>query len=100
MAAVQATVDRVKAIDVSEYKYGFFSDIESDTAPKGLNEDIVRFISAKKDEPQWLLDWRLEALRARGKEEETASAVVHSPPIDFQDAYYYSAPKKKAGPTS
>ena len=63
MAAVQETIDRVKSIDVSEYKYGFFTDIESDKAPKGLNEDIVRFISAKKNEPEWLTEWRLEAYR-------------------------------------
>ena len=63
MAAVQATVDRVRSIEVDAYKYGFVSDIESDKAPKGLNEDTVRFISAKKGEPEWLLDWRLEAYR-------------------------------------
>ena len=63
MAAVQETVDQVKAIDVSEYKYGFVSDIESEKAPKGLNEDIVRFISAKKNEPEWLTEWRLEAFQ-------------------------------------
>ncbi len=63
MAAVQATVDRVRSIEVDAYKYGFVTDIESDKAPKGLNEDIVRFISAKKGEPEWLLDWRLEAYR-------------------------------------
>ncbi len=63
MAAVQETIDRVKAVDVSEYKYGFFSDIEAEKAPKGLNEDIVRFISAKKNEPAWLTEWRLEAYR-------------------------------------
>ena len=61
MAAVQETVDRVRSIEVEAYKYGFVSPIESDVAPKGLDEDIVRFISDKKGEPQWLLAWRLEA---------------------------------------
>ena len=63
MAAVKETVDRVKAIDVDAYKYGFVTDIESEKAPKGLNEDIVRFISAKKNEPEWLTQWRLDAYR-------------------------------------
>ena len=59
MPAVQETIDQVKEIDIDQYKYGFSTDIEVDKAPKGLNEDIIRFISAKKDEPQWMLDWRL-----------------------------------------
>ena len=61
MAAVQETVEKVKSVDVDAYKYGFVSEIESEKAPKGLNEDIVRFISAKKNEPAWLTEWRLEA---------------------------------------
>ena len=65
MAAVQETIDQVRQIDVDQYKYGFSTDIESDKAPIGLNEDIVRFISAKKNEPQWMLDWRLEAFANR-----------------------------------
>ena len=100
MPAVQATVDRVKAIDVSEYKYGFFSDIESDKAPKGLNEDIVRFISAKKDEPAWLTEWRLGAYRRWLTMQEPRWARVDYPKIDYQDLYYYSAPKTAAGPKS
>ncbi len=100
MPAVQATVDRVKAIDVSEYKYGFFSDIESDKAPKGLNEDIVRFISAKKDEPAWLTEWRLGAYRRWLTMQEPRWARVDFPKIDYQDLYYYSAPKTAAGPKS
>ncbi len=83
-----------------EYKYGFYTDIESDFAPKGLNEDIVRFISAKKEEPVWLLDWRLKAYRGWLKMIEPTWAKLHYPPIDFQDAYYYAAPKKKDGPKS
>ena len=97
MAAVQETVDRVKAIDVSEYKYGFFSDIESDKAPKGLNEDIVRFISAKKDEPEWLPQWRLDAYRRWLTMHEPSWARVDFPKIDYQDLYYFSAPKTAPG---
>ena len=63
MPAVQETVERVRRLDVDQYKYGFVTDIESDKAPKGLSEDIVRFISAKKDEPEWMLAWRLDAYR-------------------------------------
>ena len=61
MPAVQETIDAVAEIDVDKYKYGFTTEIESDKAPKGLNEDVIRFISAKKDEPEWMLKWRLEA---------------------------------------
>ncbi|VFU10419.1 Fe-S cluster assembly protein SufB [Methylocella tundrae] len=100
MAAVQETVDRVKSVDVSEYKYGFFSDIESEKAPKGLNEDIVRFISAKKNEPEWLTEWRLEAFRRWLTMPEPHWARVDFPKIDYQDLYYYSAPKTAAGPKS
>src|SRR5665809_163491 len=63
MPAVQQTIEQVKRIDVDKYKYGFTTDIESVRAPKGLSEKVVRFISAKKGEPEWLLDWRLEAYR-------------------------------------
>ncbi|HEY5226425.1 MAG TPA: Fe-S cluster assembly protein SufB [Methylovirgula sp.] len=100
MAAVQETVDRVKSIDVDEYKYGFSSDIESDKAPKGLNEDIVRFISAKKNEPEWLTEWRLEAYRRWLTMREPAWARVNYPPVDYQNLYYYSAPKTASGPKS
>jgi Fe-S cluster assembly protein SufB len=100
MAAVQETVDRVRSIDVSEYKYGFVSDIESDKAPKGLSEDIVRFISAKKGEPEWLLQWRLEAYRRWLTMDEPQWARVEHPPIDYQDLYYFSAPKSTPGPKS
>jgi Fe-S cluster assembly protein SufB len=100
MAAVQDTVDRVKAIDVSEYKYGFVSDIESEKAPKGLNEDIVRFISAKKNEPDWLTEWRLEAFRRWQTMESPDWSRVKHPPIDYQDLHYFSAPKGTTGPKS
>jgi Fe-S cluster assembly protein SufB len=100
MAAVQETVDRVKAIDVSEYKYGYSFDIESDKAPKGLSEEIVRFISAKKNEPAWLTEWRLGAYRRWLTMFEPHWARVDFPKIDYQNIYYYSAPKTAAGPKS
>ena len=83
------TVEGVRSLEADKYKYGFDSDIEQEFAPKGLNEDIVRFISAKKDEPQWLLDWRLEAYRRWLTLEEPEWAMVDYPKIDFQDMYYY-----------
>ena len=91
MAATVETVEQVRALD--KYKYGFVTDIESDTAPKGLSEDIVRFISAKKGEPQWLLNWRLKAYRHWLTMPEPTWSKVQFPPIDYQDSYYYSAPK-------
>ncbi|MFZ9661294.1 MAG: Fe-S cluster assembly protein SufB [Chitinophagaceae bacterium] len=92
--------DILEQITTSEYKYGFVTDIEADSAPKGLNEDIVRFISAKKNEPEWLLEWRLKAFRQWLKMEEPKWANVHYPPIDYQDIIYYSAPKQKISPNS
>jgi len=96
MPAVQETVDRVRLIDVDQYKYGFETLIESDKAPKGLSEDTVRFISAKKNEPAWMLEWRLEAYRRWLTMREPTWARVDYPKIDYQDMYYYSAPKRKA----
>ncbi len=96
MPAVQETVDQVRLIDVDQYKYGFVTDIESEKAPKGLSEDTVRFISAKKNEPEWMLDWRLDAFQRWLTMREPTWARVDYPKIDYQDAYYYSAPKKKA----
>src|SRR5918993_418792 len=95
MPAVQETIERVRRVDVDQYKYGFVTDIESDKAPKGLSEDTIRFISAKKNEPQWMLDWRLDAYRRWLTMREPTWARVHYPKIDFQDLYYYSAPKKR-----
>jgi hypothetical protein len=95
MAAVQETVDRVRQIDVDQYRYGFETLIESDKAPKGLSEDTVRFISAKKNEPAWMLEWRLEAYRRWLTMTEPKWARVNYPKIDYQDLYYYSAPKPK-----
>lgn len=80
----------------SEYKYGFFTDIEMDTAPKGLNEDIIRLISAKKNEPDWLLEFRLDAYRKWLQMTEPTWAHLHHPPINYQDIIYFAAPKKKA----
>jgi Fe-S cluster assembly protein SufB len=95
MPAVQETVDRVRQIDVDQYKYGFVTDIESEKAPIGLSEDTVRYISAKKNEPEWMLEWRLGAFRRWLTMSEPAWARVDYPKIDYQNAYYYSAPKKK-----
>ena len=78
-----------------DYEWGFSSDIEQEFAPKGLNEDTVRFISAKKGEPEWMLDWRLKAYRAWLEMEEVSWAKLDIPAIDYQDAYYYAAPKAK-----
>ena len=100
MAAVLETVEAVKSIDVSEYKYGFVSNIESDKAPKGLREDTVRFISAKKAEPLWLTEWRLEAYKRWLTMQEPNWARVEHAPINYQDLYYYSAPKSSPGPKS
>jgi Fe-S cluster assembly protein SufB len=94
MPAVQETVDQVRRIDVDQYKYGFETLIESDKAPKGLSEDTVRFISAKKNEPAWMLEWRLDAYRRWLTMREPHWARVDYGPIDYQDLYYYSAPKR------
>ncbi|MCB1387116.1 MAG: Fe-S cluster assembly protein SufB, partial [Nitratireductor sp.] len=101
MPAVQETVDAVAELDVDKYKYGFSTEIESDKAPKGLSEEVIAFISAKKEEPQWMLDWRLEAYRRWQTMTEPKWARVDYPEIDFQDIYYYAAPKNfKDGPKS
>jgi len=98
MAAVRETIKTVN--EVEKYKYGFFTDIESEKAPLGLTEETVRFISAKKEEPEWLLEWRLDAFRRWLTMTEPTWAKVSYPPIDFQDAYYYAAPKQKVRPKS
>ncbi len=93
--------ETVESLVQTEYKYGFYTDIEADSAPPGLNEDIIRFISRKKNEPEWLLDWRLKAYRHWTTLETPAWPKVHYPPIDYQEIIYYSAPKKKNdGPKS
>ena len=98
MPAVQDTIDRVRKIDVDQYKYGFETEIEMDKAPKGLSEDIIRFISAKKDEPSWMLEWRLDAYRRWLTLEEPTWARVHYPKIDFQDIYYLRRAEEHARP--
>ena len=100
MPAVQETIDQVRQIDVDQYKYGFETTIEMDLAPKGLNEDIIAFISAKKDEPQWMLDWRLKAFERWKTMENPGWARLDYPEIDFQDIHYYAAPKSMSGPAS
>jgi Fe-S cluster assembly protein SufB len=98
MAAVKQTVEHVEALEA--YKHGFTTDIAQDFAPKGLSADTVRFISAQKNEPEWMLAWRLEAFERWLSLEPPNWAKVAFPPIDYQDAYYYAAPSKKAGPAS
>ncbi|MFG1391383.1 Fe-S cluster assembly protein SufB [Xanthobacter agilis] len=93
MSAVQETVAQVRAIDVDQYKYGFVTDIESEKAPKGLSEDIVRYISAQKNEPEWMLEWRLDAYRRWLTMREPTWARVSYPKIDFQAYYYFARPK-------
>ena len=92
MVAEVETIEKVSAL-AEKYKYGFVTDIETESAPKGLSEDIVRFISAKKNEPEWLLEWRLKAYRYWLDMEAPDWAKLNIPPIYYQDAYYYSAPK-------
>ena len=100
MPAVAETIDAVQAATEGGYKWGFSTDIEMDMAPKGLNTDIIRLISARKEEPEWLLDWRLKAYAIWLKMEPPNWAMVNHPPIDYQDLHYYAAPKKKPGPKS
>jgi Fe-S cluster assembly protein SufB len=94
--ALRETTERVADLAGEKYKYGFVTDIETERAEKGLNEDVVRFISAKKSEPEWMLEWRLEAFRRWREMTEPVWARVHYPKIDYQNAYYYAAPKSQA----
>ena len=87
------TRDQVAEIG-EKYKYGFVTDIETERAPKGLSEETIRFISAKKGEPDWMLEWRLGAFRRWLTMTEPKWARVSYPPIDYQDAYYYAAPRQ------
>ena len=86
---------QIEELATREYKYGFHSDIDTEIAPKGLSEDIVRLISEKKQEPQWMLEWRLKAFRHWQTMTEPKWPNVKYPPIDYQEAYYYAAPKKQ-----
>ncbi|MGE0830693.1 MAG: Fe-S cluster assembly protein SufB, partial [Hyphomonadaceae bacterium] len=96
MAAVRETVEAAKKLEADKYDAGFITDIEQEFAPKGLSEDIVRFISAKKGEPEWMLEWRLGAFQRWLTMQEPNWANVFHPPIDYQEAYYYAAPKSGA----
>src|SRR6516225_4213364 len=100
MTASNETLQTVRSLSLEGYKYGFVTDIEAETAPPGLDEDIVRFISAKKQEPEWLLEWRLAAFRAWREMTPPEWAKVAFPPIDYQSATYYSAPKQAAAAKS
>jgi len=99
MAATQETIAAVEEA-TGQYKYGFVTDIETEKAPKGLNEDIIRFISAKKNEPEWMLEWRLKAYAKWLTMESPDWAKLNIPEIDYQDVYYYAAPKSAEGPKS
>ncbi|HTZ70202.1 MAG TPA: Fe-S cluster assembly protein SufB [Acetobacteraceae bacterium] len=100
MSAVAETLETVRAVTDAGYKWGFVTDIDMDLAPKGLTEDTIRLISSRKQEPEWLLEWRLRAFSAWRAMEEPHWAMLHYPPIDYQDAHYYAAPRKKDGPKS
>ena len=90
----QAAIDTLIS---QEYKHGFVTEIESDTIPVGLNEEVVRLISAKKNEPEFMLNWRLKRLSSLVNDDRTAMGACHYPPIDYQEISYYSAPKQKNG---
>jgi len=101
MSAVKESIDKntvaaARALEGEKYKHGFVTELEQDLAPPGLNEDIVRYISAKKAEPEWMLAWRLEAFKRWLTMDEPTWALVHYPPIDYQAARYYAAPKSGA----
>ncbi len=100
MPAIAETLQTVQSVADSGYKWGFETDIEMDFAPRGLNEGIVRLISERKGEPAWLLEWRLAAFSAWQAMEEPTWALLDFPKIDYQDAFYYAAPKRKPGPAS
>src|ERR1051325_3843133 len=89
------STETIEELASQEYKWGWNVDIEADSAPPGLNEDIIRFISHKKNDPDWMLQWRLKAYRHWQTMEEPTWAAVHPPPIDYQGTIYYSAPKPK-----
>ena len=92
---MSTSTETIEELATREYKYGFYTDVESETIPKGLSEDVVRLISQKKQEPEWLLEWRLKAYRLWLTMKEPTWQNVHYDPINYQDIVYYSAPKKK-----
>jgi Fe-S cluster assembly protein SufB len=96
MAAVSKTIEDVKQLEADKYKFGFSTDVETDLAPKGLNADIVRYISGQKEEPQWMLDWRLDAFQRWQEMAEPKWAKVNYPDIDYQDIHYFAAPSAGA----
>jgi Fe-S cluster assembly protein SufB len=100
MPAVQETIDQVRLIDVDQYKYGFETEVEMEKAPKGLSEDVIRFISAKKGEPEWMLQWRLDVYKRWLTMKEPNWARVSYDKIDYNDIYYYAAPKMNPSPKS
>jgi Fe-S cluster assembly protein SufB len=100
MPAVQETIDQVRSIDVDQYKYGFETEVEMEKSPRGLSEDVIRFISAKKGEPEWMLQWRLDAYKRWLTMKEPAWARVSYDKVDYNDIYYYAAPKKNQAPKS
>ena len=100
MSATTQTLNTVQSVTGAGYKWGWETDIEMDLAPKGLNEDVIRLISSRKQEPSWLLEWRLKAFAAWQQMTEPHWARVEHPPIDYQDLHYYAAPKQKPGPKS
>ncbi len=100
MPAVQETIDQVRSIDVDQYKYGFETEVEMEKAPKGLSEDVIRFISAKKGEPEWMLQWRLDAYKRWLTMTEPNWARVSYDRIGYNDIYYYAAPKNNPAPKS
>ncbi|HEY8381795.1 MAG TPA: Fe-S cluster assembly protein SufB [Microvirga sp.] len=100
MPAVQETIEQVKLIDVDQYKYGFETHVEMEKAPRGLSEDVIRFISAKKGEPEWMLQWRLDAYKRWLTMEEPNWARVSYDKVDYNDIYYYAAPKMNEAPKS
>jgi Fe-S cluster assembly protein SufB len=100
MPAVQETIDQVRLIDVDQYKYGFETEVEMEKSPKGLSEDVIRFISGKKGELEWMLQWRLDAYKRWLTMKEPNWARVSYDKIDYNDIYYYAAPKKNPAPKS
>src|SRR5512136_513416 len=94
---MSTATETIESLVKQEYKYGFYTDVEADAAPPGLNEDIIRLISAKKNEPEFMLEWRLKAYRHWLTMKEPTWPHVHYPPIEYQSSIYYSAPKKKGG---
>src|SRR5919109_4252094 len=92
---MSTSTETIEQLATREYKYGFYTDVETETVPKGLNEEVIRLISEKKQEPEWLLEWRLKAYRAWLTMKEPTWQNVKYGPIDYQAISYYAAPKEK-----